>query len=320
MRDKTTIRKVPEGSLLHIYKITVDGGVLFYRTIDHLVYYTIQSVMARRHNLSVLVSCHMFTHTHDLCAPVDPAQIARYEQDVNSVFAREYNRETGRKGQLFKKPFGSAAERGDKDKRSALVYILNNPVEKKLCRHSDENRWTFLAYYEREFPFSCKPVLKECRWALRDAIRMVDQEYRAGRYLKYALLHKLFSGLNSAEKEILTDFILQRYFYFDKEACYSLFDSWEQMKDAADASKGKEFNVGEVFDPSSDIPYREMVSITERYGLLSSGLPLLRMQEVRRDKVADYLRRHTQASDMQIAKFLHCQSMVNQSVVKVSGK
>ena len=240
MKNRKTMRKVPEGSLQHIYKITSDGGVLFYRTIDHLVYYSIQSVMARRHNFPVLATCHMFTHTHDLCAPVDPAQIARYEQDVNSIFTREFNRETGRRGQLFRKPFGSAAERSDKDKRSALVYILNNPVEKRLCRCAVEDRWTFLAYYEREYPFSSKPVLKKCRWVLRDAIRMVDQEYRAGRYLKYALLHRLFAKLNSIEKEILTDHVIQRYFFFDKEACYRLFGSWEQMTVAADASKGKE--------------------------------------------------------------------------------
>ena len=268
------MRKVPEGSLQHIYKITSDGGVLFYRTIDHLVYYSIQSVMARRHNFPVLATCHMFTHTHDLCAPVDPAQIARYEQDVNSIFTREFNRETGRRGQLFRKPFGSAAERSDKDKRSALVYILNNPVEKRLCRCAVEDRWTFLAYYEREYPFSSKPVLKKCRWVLRDAIRMVDQEYRAGRYLKYALLHRLFG-------------------------------SWEQMTVAADASKGKEYHVGEVFDPYSDIPYREMISIASRSGLLASGLPLLRLEKARRDKLADYLHQHTRASDTQIAKFLH---------------
>ena len=307
-------RRTPSGSLQHIYKITTDGGVLFYRDIDHLVYYSIQSVMARKHNLPVQCSCHMFTHTHDIAAPVDPSQLIAYERDVNAAFSQSYNMETGRSGQLFRRPFGSAPKRTDKDKRSSIIYVFNNPVEKRLCHRAIEDRWTFLAYYEQEYPFSEKPRLSYARWPFRNAVHMIDVEFRAGRWLKYPLLFNLFSQLNAEEKEQLTDFIIQRYFFFDRETCYDLFKGVDGMISAIDLTQGKEFDVGETFDPHSDIAYREMCSVARKYGLLNPGLPLLSLPETRKVSLAEYLSRTTSAEEYQIRRFLHLEERGKRAV------
>lgn len=305
MKNEIKRRKVPEGSCLHIYKRTADGGVLFYRVIDHLVYYTIESVMAHRHNMSVLVTCHMFTHTHDLAAVTDLSQLTAFEHDINCVFTKEYNAETGRAGRLFEGPFGSAPKRSDKDKRSAAIYIMNNPVEKHLVQRAAEDRWTFLAYYEDAFPFSSRPVLSQCRWALRDAMKVVDIEYRCGRYLGYAILRRLFDALSDEERWQLTDYIIHRYFYFDVKGCCKLFGSVERMVKTADETKGKEFDVGEEFDPSSDVPIREMCAIAGRAGLLKNGMPLFHLSETRAIDLSNNLQQKTGATDLQIKRFLH---------------
>ncbi|MCR4824242.1 MAG: hypothetical protein K5849_02675 [Bacteroidales bacterium] len=300
-------RAVPARSLQHIYKISDDSGVIFYRSEDHLVYFSIQSVMARRHNMRVYCSCHMYNHIHNLSAPVDPVQLIDHEHDINSVFVQAYNKETGRSGPLFQRPFGSAPKQSEKDQRSALIYIFNNPVEKKLCHRSIEDRWTFLAYYENDYPFSERPVLSQARWAYRNAVKLIENEYNAGRWLKYPMLHYLFSQLNTREKEQLTDFIVQRYFFFDRQSCYSLFGGYEQMLNAIDITKGKEFDVGEVYDQQSDIAIREMCLLAGRYGLLKAGLPLLNLPESRCASFAEYLRTHTSATNRQISRFLHLQ-------------
>jgi hypothetical protein len=302
---KNTIRKAPEGAWQHIYKITADSGVLFYRTVDHLVYYTIESVMSRRYNIPVVVACHMFNHTHKLSAPVDLTQMISCESNINIAFVKEYNKETGRRGRLFKGPFGSAPKRVDKDKRSALIYILNNPVEKHLCQHAAEDRWTFLAYFEKDYPFSPKPVLSRARWALRNAMKEVNHEFCCGRYLRYSMLYRLFAELNPIEQEQLADYIIQTYFYFDRELCYEVFGGRPKLLSAVENSKGKEFDVGEVFDPISDIPVKEMCGIADQYKLLGPGLPLLNLPDKRRKALAEYLRRHTHANDIQVSRFLH---------------
>lgn len=298
-------RKAPEGAYQHIYKITADSGVLFYRIVDHLVYYTIESVMSRRYNIPIIVACQMFNHTHKLSVPVDLEQMVACESNINIAFTREYNQETGRKGRLFKRPFGSAAKRTDKDKRSALIYILNNPVEKRLVRQAKEDRWTFLAYFEKSYPFSEKPVLSRARWALRDAMKVVEHEFRCGRYLRYKLLYQLFDKLTPTEREQLTDYIIQTYFYFDRDLCYSLFGDCDKMMYAVDNTKGKEFDVGEVFDPASDMQLCEMCRIADKYKMLGPGLPLMQLPENKKKGVANYLRMHTSASNTQISRFLH---------------
>lgn len=301
----TKKRRHAEDALQHTYKITRDGGVLFYRREDHLVYYTLQSVLSRKHRLRVLGSSHMYTHVHEGTLPEDLVQLSAYEHDLTSIFARDYNRETGRSGALFDRHFGSAPKRDEKKMRSCMIYILNNPVEKKLVKTAREDRWTFLPYYEEEYPFSRRPVIRYSRKPLVDAIHMVEHEFRSGRYLKYNLLHHLFSSLNEEEKEQLTDFIIQRYFFFDRKGCEELFDSIDKMIASTELTTGQEFEVKEAFGFSSDVPYREMCSAVERYGLLGPGLPLLRLSEERQIRLARYLLQSTNAKETQVAKFLH---------------
>ena len=298
-----TKRNVSPQSFQHVYKISADAGVVFYRTVDHLVYYTIESVMSARYKIPVLVRCQMYNHTHKLCAPIDPQQLIACESNINIAFAREYNKEYGRKGRLFHGPFGSASKWSDKDRRSALLYVLNNPVEKKLCRRAVEDRWTFLAYYLKDYPFSEKPVLSKSRWAFRNAMKAIEYEYNSGRYLRYSLLNRLFGSLTPIEQEQLTDYIIQLYFSFDRDACCRLFGSLQQMADAADVSKGKEFDVGAVFDPDSDIAYREMCRVAARHQMLGPGL--LNLPDSRKAGLAGLFRQRTTASADQIARFLH---------------
>lgn len=300
-----TKRKTAQGALHHTYKITRDRGVLFYRVEDHLVYYTLQSVLARKHQLSILGASQMFTHVHEGVLPEDLMQLSAYEHDLSVLFAREYNCETGRAGVLFERHFGSAPKRTDKERRSCMVYIFNNPVEKKLVRRAQEDRWNFLAYYENDFPFSQRPVIRYSRRPLVNAIRLVEHEFRSGRYLKYNMLHGLFAQLSKDEREQLTDFIIQLYFFFDRRACEDLFGSIPQMIKATELTTGKEFDVGEEFDPYSDVPYKEMCTIVEKHGLMGAGMPFLQLPEERQMRLASYLMQHTGATPWQVARFLH---------------
>ena len=299
------MRRTANNALHHTYKITRDRGVLFYRAEDHLVYYTLQSVLSRKHRLRILGTSHMFTHVHEGTLPEDVSQLSAYEHDLSFIFAQEYNRETGRRGPLFVKHFGSAPKRSDKEMRSCMVYVFNNPVEKKLVSRAVEDRWNFLAYYERDYPFSRRPVIRNSRRRLVDAIHLVTHEYRAGRYLRYALLHHLFAELNEEEKEQLIDHIIQTYFFFDRHGCEDLFGDIPRMISATELTTGKEFDVGEEFDPYSDVPYHEMCFLVGKHKMSGPGLPFLHLPPERQERLARYLMQHSSATDRQVARFLH---------------
>ncbi len=139
MKNRSIKRNVTEHALQHVYKICSDGGVVFYRTVDHLVYFTIESVMSMRYKIPVLARCQMFNHTHKLCAPSDQQQLAACESNINIAFTREYNKEYGRKGRLFRGPFGSAPKWSDKvgpsrtGGRFSLITSRITPSRRSLC-------------------------------------------------------------------------------------------------------------------------------------------------------------------------------------------
>lgn len=299
-------KKMAYGNAIqHIYKRTIDKGVLFYRLEDRLVYYTITAVKAWEHRIEILAMCLMFTHIHRAVRALDAVQLTQFERDVDSTFVREYNLDTGRSGPVFETPFGRSCKRDEKEMRTCIIYIFNNPVEKKLCRRAVEDRWNFLAYYDRKFPFSARPVLRQERKCLREALKVVEHEFQAGRYLRYALLRRLFEPLSPDEREILTDQIIQVYFPFDREFCHSLFKTAEAMRLAPDQVSGSDFEIKEEFEKNTDVPYRTMCGLVKKYGMLEAGMPLFHLPPERLEKLKYYLMSQTQAEDWQVERFLH---------------
>ena len=299
-------RKFNPGAWHHIYCIAQNGGVLFYRITDRLSFFTVLSVFARRYNLIVLGVCLMFTHFHLMSRPVDLAQLRAFMREVLSTCSRilrEDRRLAG--GSVFRRPFGSAPKTNPKEQRSSLIYLFNNPVEKKLCKRAVEDRWTFLAYAQGDFPFSVKLVKRNVRYALRTSADIVDREAAAGRYLRPALLRQLFQDLTREEQEQLTDYIIQRYQFINFEEAISRFDSYAAMLTATDASSGKEFDVGEDFDPTSDVAYREMAKTAARNGLFDDW-KLLHLDPQELQRWSRTLRSASSATEQQVRKFLHC--------------
>ena len=298
-------RKFLQGAWHHIYAITQDGGVLFYRLTDRLSFYTVASVFSKRYNIIVLALAIMFTHFHMMLRAVDLTQLRAFMQQLLSTFARIIREDRGLiKGPIFKRPFGSAPKVSAKEQRSSIIYLYNNPVEKKLCARAADDRWTFLRYAKIDFPFSSKLVKRNVRYALRTATDIVDQEASAGRYLRPALLRNLFRPLTREEQEQLTDYIIQRYRFIQHDEAISQFDSYEAMLAACDASSGKEFEIGEEFDPFSDIPYRDMAHMAARAGLFEDW-KMLHLDQKDLEKWFRTFRSGCNATERQVRKFLH---------------
>ena len=88
-------RLIP-GAWHHVYSITQDGGVLFYRISDRLCFYTIISVCARRFRMVVLGLSLMFTHFHMMLRAVDIAHLRAFVGTVTSIFTRVINSDRNR--------------------------------------------------------------------------------------------------------------------------------------------------------------------------------------------------------------------------------
>lgn len=292
-------------ALHHVYFLAGAGNVLFYTQSDRLSFYTTLSVLAKRYGVTVVGVSIMFTHVHLMVQAADMAQFRLFMGQLIRTFSRLVREDRGQDGPVFNTPFGSAPQKDSKRQRSSLIYLLNNPVEKHLFAKAVEDRWTFLAYYGGDpYPFSTPLNKAYASRHMRDACSLVDAESRAGRFLRPALLRNLFRPLSREEQEQLADHIILVYRTIDYDAANNLFGGYERLLRATEETSGKEFEVGEEFDPTSDVPYLEMSRIASRSGLFDNW-KLLHLTPSEQQGWMRKFRTNTHATEAQVRKFLH---------------
>ena len=217
-RKRVRRRRFLEDEVHHIYQRTINRFNIFYDLEDYLVYYTIFSIAARQYEVTVLGLCLMFDHIHMLLKTDARVRMSEFVRQVTCMFAREQNNDVGRKGSLFQARFGSAPKRGMKLLRTAIAYLFNNPVEKRLCDRAEEYRWNFLAYASSPHPYSDPMVIGEASRSLKRAVKEVDLAESEDRHLRYGQLKRLLSKLDEREKMQLVDHIISIYNFMNAEA------------------------------------------------------------------------------------------------------
>lgn len=264
----------------------------FDETEDILACYTMISVYSRIHQIKILEICFMVDHIHILLIAENPEAMAGFMRDFSSAYVLSLNASTGRSGQLLHKSYGNAPKRGDKKTRSTIIYIGNNPVEKKLCTRAEGYRWNFLPYILTPFPYSGKRTLRDMENSIRKLCKEVQDCRNRNEYLTH-------------DKEFLTDFIVMRYWCMDESAMISYFMDLKSMIEAMASTTGSEHDICETFIPEPDTSYHEMTAIIQK---VLPGTPVRKIISFsieRKMKVASFLRQTTSASFSQICRFLH---------------
>jgi REP element-mobilizing transposase RayT len=87
-----------------------------------------------------LAYCILDTHFHLLVA-TPAANLGRGMQQLLSTYARDFNRRYERQGNLFHTRFWSRRVASDEHLRTALVYVLLNPVRAGLVERADRWPW-----------------------------------------------------------------------------------------------------------------------------------------------------------------------------------
>ena len=296
-------RKFVVGAPLHIYFRARGGCVLFYRMTDRLCFCSVLAVLSKRYKVTVIAASLMFTHVHLMVRATDLAQLRLFMSMLIRVFSHLLRKDRFLDGPRFQSPFGSAAKVFPKDQRSCLIYILNNPVEKNLCKEAVEDRWTFLAFWDCANPFSERLVKRNASKYLRRALEFIDSEARAGRYLHPA-------ALSRKEQEQLADYLIEAYRFIDYSEMLSWFNSKQDLLLATQVSTGKEFDVGEVFESGSDVAYCEMIRVATKQHLLDNW-KILHLNPAEQAYWSRVFRNTTSATEWQIQKFLGIETPPN---------
>ncbi len=305
-------------AVYHIYQRTKDGFLLFYRGKDYIIFYTMVAVAAHRYGIKVLGFCQMVDHTHLLVKAPSLDSIRRFVQHYNKSYTVYFHQQYGTNGELFDGPFGIAKKVGAKAIRTAIAYLYNNPVEKKLCRRAEEYHWNYLAYADNPYPFSERRNLAHSSNAFRRAIRIITDLSSRNRPLNGIMLSQIEDTLNPEEIKRLVDRIVGIYKLVDYSLTLSFYGDYDTMLLAFHSNTGSEYDIDEEFSPESDTIYYRIAKAAVNLFGKDCFNGILSATEAQREKWAARLANYTRASRRQLFKFLHLPRPVPVKIVSSS--
>jgi hypothetical protein len=182
--------------------------------------------------------------------------------------------------------------------------VDNNPVERRICERAELYRWNYLAYAASDHPFSEPFRMREASRVMLRAVRLVKDRHELGLHIPYGMLRRMFKPLGNKERKQLVDIIVTTYSVIDYLASIRFFDSLDDMLTAIHSTTGSEYDLNEVFVGKDDSWYKRMVEIVMAHCDLSDIHEMLGYSSERKYGLFKLLRRETQATSEQIAKFL----------------
>lgn len=289
----------------HVYQKSAHGGIIFYSSRDAVIFFTIFCVCARKYGIRPTMLCIMADHTHGLYPVKSREQLSAFVAECYRLFAREYNVDACRCGQLFKHQFGCATKYGDKQIRSINAYVANNPVEKKICLKAEEYQWNFLAYATSDHPFSERLVLRQASPRMRKAVSIIRDLLKRKLPVNYRIYDRISEGLSRKEKRQLIDYIVTSYNVLDYEALLSYYKSYEGMLEAFANTKGAEYDLNEEFDSFSNRNYGRMAVYLKENCRIEKAKGVVSLPEGRRNELAIALISDAGFPAYQVRKYLH---------------
>lgn len=249
--------------------------------------------------------CQMPDHIHLVVHSKSRKQLADFVSLYTAAFAREFNKTGGLKGTLFEHGFGRAIKIGPKKIRTALAYLYNNPVERKLSIRAEEYRWNYLAYAASSHPFSTKYALAHVSRPFRRALKIVEDLFCSGSFLRHATADLLFDSINDVEKHQLTDKIISLWSVIDYELLISYYGSYDNVITAFASNTGSEYDIAETFEAQSDQVYNKMSALLVREGWVKRPREVISMDTDRKFEVLSRLLKAFNATPRQLEKYLH---------------
>lgn len=289
-------------AIQHIYMRCKDRGVLFYTIQDRLVYYTLAAVKAKKHGIKVYAASLMFTHIHQSVSADSIDSLRNYIHDTNTSFSRLYNKHYNRTGTLFERRPGHSQKITSKEKRSNIIYVFNNHVEKGICKTAISERWSFLAYGSSDHPFSHELNRDRCSKSLKRYLNLIDRRINRLKGLEYCDLDRAFAILSSEEKEQMVDYIISGYSLIDFSIAIPHFGSFQSMITAIDSTTGGEYEIQEDYTKLKDTGYVDLIRQAESEGYLPKLYSLSNKE--RMEKVVFYSQFLSSHSD-HLRRFFH---------------
>jgi REP element-mobilizing transposase RayT len=136
-----TNREDEPGAIQHVFAHAVAGQLLFIEVEDAELYLRLLAQAVVDFEWICLSYCLMTNHVH-LLLETPRGNLSAGMQWLHWRYALEFNRQHGRCGHCFDRPFGNKRIRTQEQFVAVARYIPLNPVEAKLCTRPEEWAWS----------------------------------------------------------------------------------------------------------------------------------------------------------------------------------
>lgn len=139
-------RKNLPGLFHHIMSQGINKEYIFNDEKLKEKYKEILTEKMKQNNISIIAYCIMDNHVHLLIKVQNVQDMCRFMQQVNTTYAKFYNRVKHRVGFVFRNRYLSKAIQDENQLNKCIVYIHKNPVVAKMVEK--ESQYKFSSYNE----------------------------------------------------------------------------------------------------------------------------------------------------------------------------
>ena len=281
-------RRIQEGSF-HVYFRGNHQNSVFYFYRDRIMFLQLCNTFAKRYQTVIHEFVLMDNHVH---LHLTTNSLSEFMRRFLQVYSRWYNSEHKTDGHLFTSPFNSSAKFGIESQVESMLYILQNPLNAKICTEPGMYEWS-----SYRFHFGMKSKLSEY---IDIDTSLIDNYFRTKRDFDNAIYEKQISISEIKENRFPEK---HENNFFQKRANYA-----EVLN----------FLKNYINNPMNlEVLGRDLVSTFGKNGLNFSIFTLNKRQ---RGKLAYIIQRETNASYMLIARTLQLDYNYVKQVCKNGGE
>jgi REP-associated tyrosine transposase len=139
----------------HVWRRATGPVEMFVDDFDRTAFCSRLAISIQRHAWTCIAFVLMPTHFH-LVLQVEDDALPLGMHDCFGPYAQQFNRRHGRTGHLRAEPYKCRLIESDRSLRTAVRYVVRNPVRAGLCFEPQD--WTWSSYrgsagYVTQFPF-----------------------------------------------------------------------------------------------------------------------------------------------------------------------
>ena len=138
---------IENGSICHVTWQCHNKSWLLKKRWAKELYYQLLLEYKERYGLKIYSYCLMDNHIHLSGQLGELEDFSDFFRVVNSRFAKAYNKEMKRRGQVIMDRFKSPRIQSDRDLIKVMQYIDLNPKRARKVKHPQENQYSSFAYY-----------------------------------------------------------------------------------------------------------------------------------------------------------------------------